>query len=166
MSQKVKPIPEGFHTVTTFLALKDAKKAIEFYKNAFNAQVIEMHEYDDGRIMHSVIKIGDSLIMIADEFPEHNCGVTSPQTLNGTSVLLHLYVNDVDSAFAQAVKAGAKVQMPVADMFWGDRYGQLQDPFGHVWSLATHIADLSEEEVEEGSKSCMSKPKNNGCGCC
>jgi uncharacterized glyoxalase superfamily protein PhnB len=163
MSQKAKTIPEGYHTITPFLTLKDAKKAIQFYKTAFNAKEVEVHECEDGRIMHAVIKIGDSLLMICDEFPEQNCGISPPLSLKGTTMLLHIYVDDVDAAFNQAVKAGAKVKMPVADMFWGDRYGQLQDPYGHLWSIATHKADLTPEEVEEGAKACMSKPNKTSC---
>lgn len=102
--------------------------------------------------MHAIIKIGDSLIMLADEFPEHSCGISTPQTLKGTTAIFHLYVENVDASFDRAVKAGATVQMPLGDMFRGDRYGQIVDPFGYIWSLATHIADLSPEETEQAAK--------------
>jgi PhnB protein len=157
---EVKKIPDGYRTLTPFLSLKEAAKAIEFYQKAFDAQLVERHDTDDGRIMHAVMQIGDSLVMLADEFPEYGCGITSPQQLKGSSVLFHLYVEDVDAAFDKAVKAGAKVNMPVADMFWGDRYGQLEDPFGHHWSIATHIADFSTEEIEQGAKQCC---KDSSC---
>jgi uncharacterized glyoxalase superfamily protein PhnB len=157
---KVKAIPAGYHTVTPFLSLKDASKAIEFYKKAFGATEVECHRMDDGRIMHAVVKIGDSLIMLADEFPESGCGISSPKSMNGSTVMLHIYIENVDKAFEKAVAAGANVKMPVSDMFWGDRYGQLEDPFGHLWSLATHIADYSEEKIEQGAKECM---KGNCC---
>lgn len=162
MSKKVKPIPEGFHTVTPYLTLKDGAKALKFYKDAFDAQEIEVNHTPDGRIMHAAFKIGDSMIMMSDEFPEFSCGISSPSSLKGTTTLLHIYVEDVDSAFDKAVKAGATVKMPVADMFWGDRYGQLEDPFGHQWAISTHIADLSNDEIEEGSQQCCNPNKS----CC
>src|ERR1700733_10702451 len=113
MSKKVKPIPDGYHTLTPFLSLKEAAKAIQFYKEAFGAKELEKHLSPDGKVMHAVIQIGDSLIMMADEFPgENGCGMVSPKTLNGTSVLMHLYVEDADAVFNKAVKAGAKEKMP------------------------------------------------------
>lgn len=159
MSKEVNPIPEGFHTLTPFLSFKSASKAIKFYKEAFGAIEIERHDTPDEKVMHAVIKIGDSLIMLADEFPEHSCGIMPPESLKGTTVMLHLYVKDVDTVFNQAIEAGAKVNMPLADMFWGDRYGQLQDPFGHLWSLATHTADPTPEEMDKGAQECMSNKK-------
>lgn len=158
MAQKVKPIPEGYHTLTPFLSLKDAAKAIEFYKKAFGAQEVEKHDCpDSSKIMHAVLKIGNSLIMLADEFPEHSCGVSGPTSLKGTTTMMHLYVENADAAFERAVKAGAKVKMPISDMFWGDRYGQIEDPFGHLWSIATHTADLTPEEIEQKAKECFKK---------
>lgn len=139
-----KTIPDGFHTITPYLTLKDASIAINFYKEAFGAKEMEINHSSDGRIMNAVLKIGNSLIMLSDEFPEFTSGVLPPHTLNGSTVMLHIYVEDVDAAFNKAVKAGAKVIMPVDDMFWGDRYGQIEDPFGHLWSLATHIGDRPE----------------------
>lgn len=142
MSKQVKPIPEGFHTLTPFLATQNAGKAIQFYKEAFNATEVEKHLTEEGKVLHAVLKIGDSLIMLADQSPEYSSGIVSPILLKGTTTQFHLYVEDVDSAFNQAIKAGAKVKMPVKDMFWGDRYGQLEDPFGHIWSIATHKVDF------------------------
>ncbi len=165
MTQKVKAIPNGYHTVTPFLSLKDASKAIQFYQHAFGAQEIEKHQAPDGKIMHAVLKIGDSLIMLADEFPQHSCGISAPHSLKGTSAMFHLYVEDVDTAFDKALQAGAKVKMPVADMFWGDRYGQLEDPFGHLWSIGTHKADLTPEQVNKGAEECF-KGKDPSCGKC
>lgn len=141
MSKKVKAIPEGFHTITPYLTLKEAAKAIKFYKDAFGAKEVDVNYSPDGKVMHAILKIGDSLIMLSDEFPESDFGVSTPHSLKGTTTLFYLYVEDVDTAFNKAVKAGGKVKTPVEDMFWGDRYGQIEDPFGHLWSLATHIAD-------------------------
>lgn len=155
MSQKVKAIPDGYRTVTPFLSLKDAAKAIKFYQEAFGAKELQRHPAPDGKIMHAVIKIGDSLIMLADEFPQGGCGMSSPNSLKGTSMMLHLYVEDVDSAFDKALKAGATTKMPVADMFWGDRYGMLEDPFGHLWSISTHKADPTPAEMEKAAKECF-----------
>lgn len=149
-TQNAKPIPEGVHTVTPHLVCAGAAEAIEFYKKAFNA--IEIHRIPGpgGKLMHGAIRIGDSMVMLADEFPEW--GSKGPKTLGGTAVTIHLYVEDVDAVFAQAVSAGATRAMPVADMFWGDRYGMLIDPFGHSWSVATHVKDLTTEEMIEASK--------------
>jgi PhnB protein len=155
MSQNVKAIPEGYHTVTPFLSLKGAEKAIQFYKKAFGAKEIEKHHGPDGKIMHAAIKIGDSIILLADEFPDSKCGMCSPESLNATTVVLHIYVEDVDALFDQSIKAGSKVIMPVMDTFWGDRYGQLQDPFGHRWSIATHKKDLTTEQVNQAAEEWM-----------
>jgi PhnB protein len=151
----VKPIPEGYHTLTPFLTVRDARSAIDFYKQAFGAVERGVMNGPDGKVMHAELMIGNSIIMLADEFPAFDC--LSPQAIGGTSSGLHIYVEDVDSAFDQAVKAGAVVEMPVGDMFWGDRYGKLKDPFGHKWSIATHTADLSLEEMDKGMKDAMSK---------
>ena len=141
----VKPIPDGFHTLTPHLTMKDAAAAIEFYKKAFGAVELERHHGPDGKsIMHATLKIGDSRFMLNDEFPE--MGGKGPQTLGGSPVCMHISVAAVDEWFARAVAAGAKVTMPLADMFWGDRYGQIEDPFGHKWSLATHLEDVTPEE--------------------
>jgi uncharacterized glyoxalase superfamily protein PhnB len=144
----VKPIPEGMHTITPHLVCKGASDAIAFYIKAFNAVEHMRLPGPDGTVMHAMLGIGDSTLMLAEEHV--NCGHSGPLTLKGTPVTLHLYVKDVDASFAQAVAAGAKVIMPVADMFWGDRYGMIQDPFGHSWSLATHTRDLTPEQIREG----------------
>lgn len=154
-----KPIPEGYHSVTPYLTVRDAARAIEFYKQAFGAKERGAMKGPAGKIMHAELVIGDSIIMLADEFPEF--GSLSPQSIGGSPSGLHIYVEDVDSAFDRAVKAGANVEMPVADMFWGDRYGKLRDPFGHKWSIGTHKADLSMEEIEQAQEEFMTKmPKS------
>lgn len=154
-----KPIPDGYHSVTPYLTVRDAARALEFYKQAFGAKEKGAMKGPDGKIMHAEIVIGDSIIMLADEFPEF--GSLSPQSIGGSPMGLHVYVEDVDSAFDRAVKAGANVEMPVADMFWGDRYGKLRDPFGHKWSIGTHKADLSMEEIEKAQEEFMAKlPKS------
>jgi PhnB protein len=154
-----KPVPEGYHTVTPYLTVRDAARAIEFYKQAFGAKEKGTMKGPDGKVMHSELIIGDSIIMLADEYPHF--GSLSPQSIGGSPAGLHLYVEDVDSAFDRAVKAGASVEMPVADMFWGDRYGKLRDPFGHKWSIGTHKADLSMEEIEKAQEEFMAKmPKS------
>ncbi|MBY0358685.1 MAG: VOC family protein [Candidatus Obscuribacterales bacterium] len=143
-----KPIPDGYHTLTPSLTCKDAAKALEFYKKAFNAELHGDVCYGpDGKaIMHAEMKIGDSIFMLNDEFSEM---CSSPVKLGGSPVSLYMYVKDVDTAFAQAVKAGATADMPVTDMFWGDRFGALTDPFGHKWSLATHVKDMTAEEIQK-----------------
>jgi PhnB protein len=149
----VKAIPEGYHTLTPYLTVRDAARAIEFYKQAFGAVERGVTKGPDGKIMHAELKIGDSIFMLADEFPEF--GSMSPLSTGGSGMGMHIYSEDVDKAFDRAVKAGAKVDMPVGDMFWGDRYGKLSDPFGHKWSIATHKADLSPEEMDKGMKAMM-----------
>jgi PhnB protein len=151
----VKPIPEGYHTVTPYLAVNDGAKAIEFYKKAFGAQEKSRMGGPQGKIGHAELKIGDSLIMLSDEMP--GSGARSPQSLGGTAVNIFLYVNDVDSAYKQAVSAGARADMPPQDMFWGDRYGKLTDPFGHSWSIATHKEDVAPAEMERRGKEAMSQ---------
>ena len=137
--------PEGMHTATPHLIIKGASKAIEFYKKAFGAEELFSMPGPGGSVMHAEIKIGDSVIYLADEAPDWGC--VGPQTLKGSSVTIHLYVPDCDAAYDRAVKAGATASMPLQDMFWGDRYGKITDPFGHVWSLATHKEDLSPDEI-------------------
>src|SRR5579864_986300 len=151
----VKPIPDGYRTVTPYLTLNNAAAAIDFYKRAFGAQEIMRMDAPNGKIGHAELKIGDSMIMIADEMP--GSGVRSPQWLGGTTTGIFLYVPNVDSVFNQAVAAGAKAEMPPADMFWGDRYGKLADPFGHSWSLATHKEDVAPEEMKKRAKEAMAK---------
>lgn len=148
----VKPIPEGFRTITPHMVVRDAAKAIEFYKKAFGAEAHICLPGPDGKsVMHAELKIGDSLLMICDEFPGMERWV-SPQSLNGTTMAIALYVEDVDKSFKRAVDAGAKVSMPVMDTFWGDRYGKISDPFGHEWEIATHKKDLTPEEIEKGAE--------------
>lgn len=143
---KTNPIPPGMHSITPHLVCAGAADAIEFYKKAFNAQELGRFPGPQGKLMHALIKIGDSMLMLVDEFPEW--GSLGPNARNGTSVTLHLYVEDADRQFQQAVDAGCTVRMPLDDMFWGDRYGVVQDPFGHLWSIATHIRDVSPEEIQ------------------
>ena len=155
----VQAIPKGYHTITPFVTVRDAARAIEFYKQAFGAKEKGVMKGPDGKVMHAELVIGDSIIMMADEFPEF--GSLSPQSIGGSGTGLHIYIEDVDAAFDRAVKAGATVEMPVADMFWGDRYGKLRDPFGHKWSIGTHKADLSMEEMKKGMEETMAKmPKS------
>ncbi len=149
----VKPVPDGYHTLTPFLTVRDAAAAIEFYKQAFGAQERGIMRGPDGKVMHAEIKIGDSVIMLSDEFPEF--GALSPQAIGGSPMGLHIYIDGVDAAFDRAVKAGAQVEMPVMDQFWGDRYGRLKDPFGHKWSIATHTKDLSMDEMKQGMDEAM-----------
>jgi PhnB protein len=151
----VRAIPEGYHTVTPYLAVNDGAKAIEFYKRAFGAQEKSRMDGPQGKIGHAELKIGDSIIMLSDEMPGSGC--RSPQSLGGTSVNIFLYVNDVDSVYNQAVNAGAKAEMPVADQFWGDRYGKVTDPFGHSWSLATHKEDVAPAEMQKRAQEAMAK---------
>jgi PhnB protein len=148
MSKPAKPIPDGMHSLTPLLVCAGAADAIAFYKKAFNAIEETRLPGPEGKLMHAAVRIGDSLLMLMDEFAE--CGGLGPKSLKGSPVTVHLQVEDVDAVFKQAVAAGAKITMPLADMFWGDRYGQLEDPFGHHWSVATHIKDLSPQEIQEG----------------
>jgi PhnB protein len=143
----VNPVPDGYHTATPYLVVKNAANAIEFYRKAFGASEVMRLPGPGGKVMHAEIKIGDSYIMLADEFPE--MGARSPESLGGTPVSILLYVPDVDVRFEQAVAAGATVQRAVQDQFYGDRSGTLVDPFGHVWSLATHQEDVSPQEMEK-----------------
>jgi PhnB protein len=155
----VKPIPDGYHTLTPFLTVRDAAKAIEFYKQAFGAKERGVMKGPDGKVMHAELMIGDSIIMLSDEFLEF--GALSPQSTGGAGMGLHIYVDAVDAAFEKAVKAGAEVEMPVIDQFWGDRYGKLKDPFGHKWSIATHVKDMSADEMKKSMDDAMSKmPKS------
>jgi len=156
MSAKVSPIPAGYHTITPHIVVNDAKKAADFYKRAFGAEVRGVAEGPDGHVMHAEVKIGDSILMFNDELPEWK--VLSPTATNAsTCVTLHMYVEDADKAFATAVAAGAKVVMPLQDQFWGDRYGTVEDPFGHRWSIATHIKDQSPEEMKAAMDEAMAK---------
>ena len=142
----VKPIPEGYHSVTLYLCVKGAAAAIDFYKKAFGAKELLRMPAPGEKIGHAEIQIGDSHVMLADEFPE--MGFLSPQSVGGSPVMMHLYVEDVDVTANKAVAAGAKVTRPVADQFYGDRGGQVEDPFGHKWYVSTHKEDVSPEEIE------------------
>jgi PhnB protein len=147
MPNSAKPIPEGFHTATPTLVVKNAAQAIDYYKKVFGAEELMRMPSPDGKISHAEIKIGDSKIFLSDEFPQH--GGKSPQTLGGFTGGIYLYVPDVDKVFDKAIAAGGKSSMPVTDMFWGDRHGNFIDPFGHSWGVSTHTEDLSEEEMEK-----------------
>jgi len=147
MSDKVKPIPDGYGSVTPYLIVNGAARAIEFYKQAFGATETFRMEGPGGRVGHAEIKIGDSHIMLADEHPE--MGARGPQTIGGSPISLVLYVEDVDATVSQAVEAGAKLTRPVKNQFYGDRTGGLEDPFGHAWYVATHVEDVSEEEMHK-----------------
>ncbi len=145
MSSNVKPIPEGYHSVTPYLIVKGAAKAIEFYKQAFGASERTRMARPDGRIGHADIQIGDSRVMLADEFPEMN--ILGPESLGNTSAMIHLYVEDADAVAKKALAAGAREIRPVQDQFYGDRSGMFADPFGHKWNISTHKEDLSAEEI-------------------
>jgi PhnB protein len=151
----VKPIPEGYHSLTPYLAVEDADKAIEFYKDAFGATELLRMPGPDGKIAHAELQIGDSKLMLSDPFPQSN--VKPPSERGGPTASIFMYVEDVDAIFEQGQRAGAKVVSELEDMFWGDRFGTLSDPFGHVWSIATHKEDLSEEEMAERSKAAMAE---------
>ena len=147
---KAKPIPDGMHTVTPHLVCAGAAEAIAFYQKAFNAVEVMRMPAPDGKLMHASVRIGDSAVMLVDEMPDH--GMLGPKALKGSPVTIHLSVEDVDAFVSRAVAAGAKVTMPVADMFWGDRYGRIEDPFGHHWSIATHIRDMSPQEMQQAMR--------------
>lgn len=144
-TQTPSAVPEGMHTVTPHLVCAGAADALAFYAHAFGATELARLPGPDGRLMHAMMSLGDSKIMLVDEMPEWN--VLGPKALKGSPVTLHLFVADVDAAVERAVAAGCHVTMPVADMFWGDRYGKVEDPFGHQWSIATHLRDVSMEEA-------------------
>ena len=145
MAERVKPVPEGHHTVTPHLVVRGGADAIEFYKKAFEAVELSRMEMPDGRIAHAEIRIGDSPVMLSDEFPEW--GSQSPLSLGGCPGGVFIYVEKVDEVFDRAVAAGAEVKMAPADQFWGDRFGKVTDPFGHLWAIATRIEDLTDEEI-------------------
>lgn len=155
MAHSVQPIPKGYHSLTPFLVVNDATRAIDFYERAFGAKEKSRFDGPDKKVVHAELKIGDSLIMLSDELPDG--GTRSPRTLHGSSAGMFLYVDNVDNVFRQAVSAGAKADAEPSDMFWGDRLGRLTDPFGHHWSLATHKEDVSREEMAKRSKEFLSK---------
>ena len=157
------PIPEGYHTITPSIVVKGAADAIAFYIRAFGAEEISRASMGDSPlIMHAEIKIGNARVMLTDEMPEMGC--TGPVTVGGTSSSLHLYVEDADAAYQRAVEAGAKATMPLADQFWGDRFGMITDPFGHNWSIASHQFDLTEEEMAQRmAEAAASMQAGEGC---
>ncbi len=159
-AKKALPIPKGYHVVTPSLVVRGAANAIEFYKKAFGAKELNRMDGPGGKLLHAEIKIGDSIVMLGDEFPE--MGSSSPQTVGGISASLMIYTKDVDALFNQALAAGATVSMPVSDMFWGDRYGRVKDPFGHDWQLATHKEDLTPKEMNRRAAAAMSGPPQGG----
>jgi len=152
---EVKAVPRGFHTLTPHLTVRDADKALEFYKNALGAEVLHVARMPDGKVMHAGLRLGDSMLMLNEEFPEY--GGLSPLSVGGTGVTIHIYTEDVDAAFNRALSAGAEVKMPLMDQFWGDRYGIVADPFGHKWSLAAHVKDMSPEEMQRAQDEAMAK---------
>jgi uncharacterized glyoxalase superfamily protein PhnB len=156
MAANVTPIPEGYHTITPGLILDDADRAIAFYKEAFGAEELGTMRCPEGKVMHSALKVGDSILFLSDEFPQ--CQSRSPRTLGHTSVSLYLYVEDADAAFDRAVAAGAEVTCPVTDVFWGDRFGAVRDPFGHMWSLASRKEILSREETARRAEAFFAAP--------
>jgi|SRR5436305_10151210 len=155
MAGQVKPIPEGYHTATPYLTVHDAAKAIDFYKRAFDATEVVKMDGPPGKIGHAELRIGDSIIMLSDEFP--GASVRSPKSLGGTTASVFLYVKDIDASFNKAVAAGAKSEQPPTDMFWGDRFGKLSDPFGHSWAMATHKEDVAPEEMKRRTQEFMTK---------
>ena len=149
-SSSTNRIPEGMHTVTPHLICADAINAIDFYRKAFDAVELSRMPGPDGKLMHGSFRIGDSVLMINEENPQW--GAFGPKSLKGSPVTIHLYVDDADAVVEQAVNAGAKITMPVADMFWGDRYGKVEDPYGHQWSIGTHVRDVTPEEMQQAMK--------------
>jgi PhnB protein len=155
MKTTIKPIPDGYHTVTPYLIVSNAAKALEFYQRAFDAKELMRLAMPNGKVGHAEIMIGDSRLMLADEAPEWDA--RSPQTIGGSSVFLALYVEDVDAVISRAVAAGAKLFKPVADQFYGDRSGSVTDPFGHKWTIATHQEDVSPEEIQQRAAAIFGK---------
>lgn len=142
-----KPIPDGYHSLTPHMVVRDADRAIKYYKSAFGAEELSRQATPDGKVLHASLRIGDSIVMLNDEFPDWQCH--GPESIGGSPVTIHLYVDDVDKVYQKAVDAGGTSTMPVSDTFWGDRYGKLRDPFGHEWSIATHKEDLTPQEIEK-----------------
>jgi|SRR5579862_685816 len=155
MANSVKPVPQGFHTLTPYLTVNDAARAIDFYVKALGAREVMRMQNPAGKITHAELKIGDSMLMVSDELGQSQ--VRSPRSLSGTTTGIFLYVENVDSVFDRAVATGAKPVSRPADMFWGDRFGTFADPFGHVWSVATHIEDVTPQEMERRAKAAMAK---------
>lgn len=156
MTPKTKAIPTGYHSITPYLTVDNAKQAIDFYTRAFGAKETVRMDGPPGKISHAELKIGDSMLMVSDEMPGAGCART-PRSLGGSPVNIFLYVEDVDTVFDRAKAAGAKVDMPVDDMFWGDRYGKLTDPFGHSWSIATHKEDVTPADMAKRAQAAMAR---------
>ena len=154
MAPKINPKPQGYHTVTPSIVVRDAPKALEFYKKAFGADETMRMPGPDGSILHAEFRIGDSVIMLNDEMPA--MGSKSPKAYGGTPVRFYVYVENVDAAWKRAIDAGAKQVTPLQDMFWGDRLGCVEDPFGHAWNLAQHVGDPTPEEIQKGQKAFFS----------
>jgi PhnB protein len=155
MAPKVNPIPQGYHTVTPSIVVRGAEEALDFYRKAFNAEETLRMPGPDGKIIHAEFRIGNSVIMLGDEMPD--MGAKSPLSLGGSPVSFFIYLENVDEAWQRAINAGAKQVMPLADMFWGDRAGCVDDPFGHHWWLAQHIADLTPDEIKKGQEEFFSQ---------
>jgi uncharacterized glyoxalase superfamily protein PhnB len=150
-----KSVPAGYHTVTPAIIVRSAPDAIDFYKQAFNAEEVARMDGPDGSVMHAEIRIGDSVVMLGEENPQW--GTKSPLSTNGNPGSLHIYVEDADAAFARALAAGATVRQPLEDAFWGDRYGKVTDPFGHEWGIATRVRELSPEEMRQAAEAWMAQ---------
>ena len=162
MSEKVSPIPEGFHTITPHMVVKGAAEAIAFYEEAFGAEELSRNLLPDGQsVMHASIRIGDSVVMLNDEFPDH--GIFGPSKERPSSVTIHIYTDDVDALYERAQAAGCEVNMPLQDTFWGARYAVLRDPFGHSWSIASRIAEPSPEEVAKGAAAAFGGEGDQSC---
>lgn len=152
---QIEKIPKDYHSITPVLIVKNGDEAIEFYKKGFGVQERGRMKGPDGRVAHAELKLGDSVFMLSDEYPKMDCH--SPKTIGGSPVSMYVYVDDVDSFFDKAISAGAKVLDPIKDQFWGDRHGRLEDPFGHLWSIATHKKDLSEDEMKKAAEAAFSQ---------
>jgi len=157
MAKKAQAIPKGYHSVTPNLMVAGASKAIDFYKKALGAEEVMRFAGPDGKLMHAEIRIGDSIIMLGDEMPDH--GAKGPKAYGGTSVGFFVYGDNVDAAWKRAIDAGAKAVMPLVDQFWGDRAGCIEDPFGHRWWLAQHMEDLTPEEIRKAAEEFFSQPQ-------
>lgn len=153
--RRAAPIPAGYHTVTPYLTVNDGARALDFYTRAFGARETQRMAGPGGRVMHAELRIGDSIVMLSDELP--GATTKAPTTLGGTTGSLFLYVKDVDAAFKRAVDAGCTALMPPADMFWGDRFGKLRDPFGNEWSMATHVEDVPPKQMAERARAAMAQ---------
>jgi PhnB protein len=152
---EIEKIPKNYHSITPVLIVNNGDEAIEFYKKGFGVEERYRMKGPDGRVAHAELNLGDSVFMLSDEYPEMEC--RSPKTIGGSPVSMYVYVDDVDSVFNKAISAGAKALDPVKDQFWGDRHGRLEDPFGHLWSIATHKKDLSEEEMKKAAEAAFSQ---------